>query len=278
MVYLKEPNREKVIETGSKDGISFAAVGMQGWRINMEDSHIANLEFAPDCSIFGVFDGHGGVEVAQFCKRNLESKLKELQTFQDKNWEQALIDSFLKMDEILESDEGKNAMQEIAKQFPKQKSALEQAIMQVTNPNAEGTTDDKNDKPLSAEQLDGKGCTAVVVLMFKDVLYCANAGDSRAVLAQNGVAKDLSEDHKPALEREKARIHKAGSTITPEGRVDGNLNLSRSIGDLRYKKNKSLKPEEHPVTAYPEVEKVERADDQDFIVIACDGIWETKTS
>ena len=92
------------------------------------------------------------------------------------------------------------------------------------------------------------------------------------------MAKDLSEDHKPALERERARIHKAGSTITNEGRVDGNLNLSRSIGDLRYKKNKSLKPEEHPVTAFPDVLKFERNSEQDFIVIACDGIWEARSS
>jgi len=180
------------------------------------------------------------------------------------------------MDEILESERGKDMLQTISKEFPKQKSALEQAIMQVTNQSAEKAEDP--DKPLSAEQLDGKGCTAVVVMMFKELIYCSNAGDSRAVLAVNGVAKDLSEDHKPALERERARIYKAGSVITPEGRVDGNLNLSRAIGDLRYKKNKALKPEEHPVTAYPEVMKVERSADQDFIILACDGIWETKTS
>ena len=148
--------------------------------------------------------------------------------------------------------------------------------MQVTQPGEKD--DDGEGKPLTPDQLDGKGCTATVVLMFENEIYCSNAGDSRAVLAVNGTAKDLSEDHKPALEGERKRIHAAGSTITPEGRVDGNLNLSRSIGDLRYKKNKNLKPEEHPVTAFPDVMRVERAPDQDFIVIACDGIWETKTS
>jgi serine/threonine protein phosphatase PrpC len=69
LVYLKEPIKDKTIEREGKNGISFAAVGMQGWRINMEDSHIANLFFQEKTSIFGVFDGHGGVEVAQFCKR-----------------------------------------------------------------------------------------------------------------------------------------------------------------------------------------------------------------
>lgn len=53
----------------------------------------------------------------------------------------------------------------------------------------------------------------------------------------------LSIDHKPENEEEKRRIENAGSKIT-DGRVDGNLNLSRSLGDLKYKQNKKLKPEE----------------------------------
>lgn len=64
LVYLKEPIKDKTVERGADQGVSFAAVGMQGWRINMEDSHIANLTFEPDTGLFGVFDGHGGVEVA----------------------------------------------------------------------------------------------------------------------------------------------------------------------------------------------------------------------
>jgi protein phosphatase 1G len=84
--------------------------------------------------------------------------------------------------------------------------------------------------------------------------YISNAGDSRAVLAKNGVAIDLSIDHKPENPGERSRIVKAGSTIT-EGRVDGNLNLSRSLGDLKYKKAKHLKWHEHPITGYPDLKK-----------------------
>jgi len=42
---------------------------MQGWRLNMEDAHIANPEFMnnPEKAVFGVFDGHGGREVAVYC-------------------------------------------------------------------------------------------------------------------------------------------------------------------------------------------------------------------
>lgn len=83
--------------------------------------------------------------------------------------------------------------------------------------------------------LDSIGCTANVILMKNTKeIYIANAGDSRSVLARNGKAFPLSFDHKPENPIERARIEKAGSTIT-DGRVDGNLNLSRSLGDLKYK-------------------------------------------
>jgi serine/threonine protein phosphatase PrpC len=83
--------------------------------------------------------------------------------------------------------------------------------------------------------LDSIGCTANVILI-EDMkrIYVANAGDSRCVMGRAGRAIPLSFDHKPENDEERRRIEKAGSTIT-EGRVDGNLNLSRSLGDLKYK-------------------------------------------
>jgi serine/threonine protein phosphatase PrpC len=125
--------------------------------------------------------------------------------------------------------------------------------------------------------LDSIGCTAnVIAIEDYKKLYVANAGDSRAVLARKGKAIALSNDHKPHNEIEKARIEKAGSTITEEGRIDGNLNLSRALGDLKYKTNKALKPEEFPVTANPDLEIVDLTPEDDFIIMGCDGIWETK--
>jgi serine/threonine protein phosphatase PrpC len=101
--------------------------------------------------------------------------------------------------------------------------------------------------------IENKGCTAIVLLVKDGTLYCANAGDSRCVAAIGGKAVPLSTDHKPTLSREKQRVIKAGFSVNAEGRIDGNLNLSRSIGDLRYKKNKKMKPHEQAITAFPEV-------------------------
>lgn len=134
------------------------------------------------------------------------------------------------------------------------------------------------DQSQEALQLDSIGCTANVIL-FDNMkkLYIANAGDSRSVLARGGKALALSIDHKPDNDEELRRIEKAGSVVT-DGRVDGNLNLSRALGDLRYKVNKELKPEEWPVTAEPEVKIVDLEAEDDFIIMGCDGIWETKTN
>lgn len=82
------------------------------------------------------------------------------------------------------------------------------------------------------------GCTACVALITETEIYCANAGDSRCVLSNDGKAIEMSIDHKPDNVGEKARIEKAGGFVE-ENRVKGVLNLSRSLGDLEYKQDKN---------------------------------------
>jgi hypothetical protein len=55
------------------------------------------------------------------------------------------------------------------------------------------------------------------------------------------------------------------------GRVNGNLALSRAIGDFEFKKSAELAPEQQIVTAYPDVLVHDLSDDDEFLVIACDG-------
>ena len=75
------------------------------------------------------------------------------------------------------------------------------------------------------------GTTACVLLVTKDSIYCANIGDSRAVLCSFGKAEPLSYDHKPQNDEELERIEKSGHFVEDD-RVDGNLALSRAIGDF----------------------------------------------
>ncbi|KXT18260.1 hypothetical protein AC579_2921 [Pseudocercospora musae] len=121
------------------------------------------------------------------------------------------------------------------------------------------------------------GCTASVAIATKDKIYVGNAGDSRSVLGIKGRAKPLSFDHKPQNEGEKARICAAGGFVD-FGRVNGNLALSRAIGDFEFKKSADLPPEQQIVTAYPDVTVHEIGDDDEFLVIACDGIWDCQSS
>lgn len=131
--------------------------------------------------------------------------------------------------------------------------------------------------------IENKGCTAIAVFIKDGVVFCSNAGDSRCVAAVAGKAVPLSTDHKPTLSREKQRVIKAGFSVNGEGRIDGNLNLSRSLGDLKYKKNKKLKPQDQAISAYPEIKTVQLSNCSqgkpiDFLVLGCDGIWEMKNS
>lgn len=97
------------------------------------------------------------------------------------------------------------------------------------------------------------GATAVVAVMIGKTLVVANAGDSRAVLCRDGAAFALSYDHKPQQEREINRIRRAGGFVNQFGRVNGNLNLSRSIGDLKYKQAFFLPPADQMITAEPDI-------------------------
>ena len=81
------------------------------------------------------------------------------------------------------------------------------------------------------------GCTATVILITSTHIFCANAGDSRTVLGRSSGSEmcfALSDDHKPDNPEEKARIEACGGFVE-ENRVNGSLNLSRSLGDFEYK-------------------------------------------
>lgn len=70
-----------------------------GWRRTMEDAHLAQTAVAndPQCAIFGVFDGHGGAEVAKFCQRYMSAEIQKMEEFGQGNVEECLVRAFHKM-------------------------------------------------------------------------------------------------------------------------------------------------------------------------------------
>ena len=115
------------------------------------------------------------------------------------------------------------------------------------------------------------GSTAVVAMLMSNgrQLHCAWVGDSRAILCRaDGVVLELSQDHKPSRADEKERIQATGG-IVYHNRVNGVLGVSRAFGDRALKQW---------VPAEPEVMTVPLASGDDFLVLACDGLWDVADS
>eukprot|EP00088_Acartia_fossae_P059463 TRINITY_DN7062_c0_g1_i2.p1 TRINITY_DN7062_c0_g1~~TRINITY_DN7062_c0_g1_i2.p1 ORF type:complete len:448 (-),score=184.56 TRINITY_DN7062_c0_g1_i2:731-1882(-) len=123
------------------------------------------------------------------------------------------------------------------------------------------------------------GCTAVLALLTGTKLYVANAGDSRCVVCRDGKALEMSLDHKPEDEIELTRIKGAGGKVTPDGRVNGGLNLSRAIGDHAYKQNKTLPLKDQMISSQPDIKELDIDPVKDsWMILACDGIWNSMSS
>ncbi|KAB5524141.1 hypothetical protein DKX38_021890 [Salix brachista] len=115
------------------------------------------------------------------------------------------------------------------------------------------------------------GSTAVVAVVGKEEIVVANCGDSRAVMCTRGVAAPLSVDHKPDRPDELERVEAAGGRVINWNghRVLGVLATSRSIGD------EYLKPF---VSSKPEVTVIDRTENDEFIILASDGLWDVITN
>ena len=253
---------------GCNDLVAYGSCSMQGWRKDMEDSHFEYLDFTEtrsDC-LFGMFDGHGGSSVAKYCHVHFPTILKDDADFRAGNVAEGLRKTYLKLDQLLVND---------PQIIPKLKQYLKESRGGSETPPPLRSPPRQNSHPAF-----NSGCTALVVYIDEksSKAYIANSGDSRAVLCRNGDAIELSTDHKVTLQSEADRIVAAGGVVL-NGRVNGSLNLTRAIGDLAFKGDPNLSPEDQVITANPDVTVIDiNPDTDDFIVIACDGLWEVMKS
>jgi protein phosphatase 1G len=75
------------------------------------------------------------------------------------------------------------------------------------------------------------------------------------------------------------RIEKAGGHVTPDGRVNGGLNLSRALGDHAYKTNGSLTLQDQMISPVPDIKTLDLDPKLDsYVFLACDGIWNSLSS
>jgi serine/threonine protein phosphatase PrpC len=189
----------------------------------------------------GVFDGHGGSDVSRYLRTHLYSYFRQA-------WKR------------LQSEIRSSSNSALVA------SALRMALDRVEH------------DVLRNDALESQGSTAVAVAIQENkdgsrTLVSANLGDSRAVLCRNFTAVDLTRDHKPSDERERLRIENLGENIIWDDygkvyRVHG-LSLSRAVGD------RFAKP---IVSGDVEIQVFPLTNDDEFIVLASDGLWDVMGS
>ncbi|WOL17299.1 putative protein phosphatase 2C 11 [Canna indica] len=278
-IYLSTPKTDKFSENGENDKLRFGLSSMQGWRASMEDAHAALPDLDECTSFFGVYDGHGGKVVAKFCAKFLHTQVLKNGAYSNGDLGTSIRKSFMRMDEMMQGQRGWRELSVLGDKINKFTGMIEGLIWSPRGSESNNHEDDWafEEGPHSDFSGPTSGCTACVAVIRGNKIIVGNAGDSRCVISRKGQAYNLSRDHKPELEAERERILKAGGFIHG-GRVNGSLNLARAIGDMEFKQNKFLPPEKQIVTANPDINIVELCDEDEFIVLACDGIWDCMSS
>jgi len=288
----RAPRRQKKMEGGKETFFEWASAEMQGWRPNMEDATavVASLpEPLEGQALFAVFDGHGGGQVSLIASKEFPKVLSHCAA-------NAFSPSTFDGQEPLDHDPDEQVVGSPSDP-PRIRKALHRAMLTMDAFLRQGGNGAASKSSSSAEAMglvetsaDKKnafnlvGSTAIVVLIDakNGRISVANCGDSRALLCRKGEVVELSEDHKPENPQEEDRIRRAGGHVAQVGpchRVDGwGLNLSRALGDFHYKGRTDLPPEQQKVIAVPEVRILELTDDDEFLVLACDGIFELNSN
>lgn len=125
-----------------------------------------------------------------------------------------------------------------------------------------------NEEILNNQQIFQEGSTAITVFFFGNQLFTANVGDSRAIISAKKIASNLSCDHRGSNMAEVQRIQAAGGYFLNE-RLLGFLEPTRAFGDLAFKDY---------ITAAPEITQITLADEHEYIILACDGLWDVITN
>lgn len=226
---------------------SFADIGS---RLAMEDEHIriddlsghlgrSFIKSSFPSSFYGVFDGHRGADAAAYIKRNAMRLF-----FEDAHSLQVpdVID-----DVFLEELENSH------------RQAFLLADLALAN-----------DCSVSSSS----GTTALTALILGRSLLVANAGDCRAVLCRKGTAIEMSQDHRPSYLPELRRVEKLGGFVD-DGYLNGVLSVTRALGDWDVKLPLGSSS---PLIADPDIKQITLMEDDEFLIIGCDGIWEVMSS
>ena len=194
--------------------------------------------------IFAIYDGHGGNGCSIYLKNNLYKNITDCSMSELRNAINLTEENFLEY-------EGVNQYGELA---------------------------------------DTSGSCASIVLIKNKKCIIANVGDSRCVLFKNKRLFFATKDHKPNSHSEKRRIELAGGSVFQSSAIiplyqngkmiempwrvnPGRLSVSRTFGDIEIKEEK-FGGKKNVVIATPDIVEFELNDQFNFLVIACDGIFD----
>ncbi|KAL3625322.1 hypothetical protein CASFOL_030776 [Castilleja foliolosa] len=197
--------------------------------------------------VFGVYDGHGGSQVSNYCQEHLHL---------------ALADEIRIAKENLHVEINKHSLN------GQWLEIFRKCFKRLDNEVGGFPLGDEDITPIAP---DSVGSTAVVAVVCATHVIVANCGDSRAVLNRGKVPMPLSVDHRPNRDDECDRIEASGGkVINWDGyRVSGVLAVSRSIGD-RY-----LRPY---IISDPEIMIVPRTKEDECLILASDGLWDVMSN
>eukprot|EP00257_Ricinus_communis_P013298 XP_015570706.2 probable protein phosphatase 2C 60 [Ricinus communis] len=260
-VYLSSPKTEKSSEDGENNRLRYGMSSMQGWRATMEDAHAAYPDLDGSTSFFGVYDGHGGKAVAKFCAKYLHQQVLKHAAYSAGDLGNALQKSFLRMDEMMHGQRGWRELAILGDKIEKVSGMIEGFLWSPRSGDVNGHVDDwsSEEGPHSDFQGPNSGCTACVAIIRENQLVVANAGDSRCVISRKG--QDSCDTVREYLIVCHLRNFQLGMLVLKSYQMFNYDVLPKQI-----------------VTANPDINTVELCDDDEFLVLACDGIWDCMSS
>lgn len=118
------------------------------------------------------------------------------------------------------------------------------------------------------------GTTALACVIVSDEhMHLANVGDCRAVLSRCGRAEAVTKDHRPGSPDERARILGSGGFLDSDDYLNGEIGVSRAIGDFHLDSIK--KPEGHgALISEPDLYDIALGKECEFLIMASDGLWD----